>query len=351
MINRRAVANHIIKVLLLTMLLLGSTNVMTRQRQDSHHNNRTLTSGPALHSAAQVSGDGLIAFSAANQIYVMNADGSDIRRLTDGTPCTFNQYPTFSPDGLRVAFIRFQENIHEYGLYVVEIDGSGLRPLVNGSQTLSEPSWSPDGSKIAFLHGQDTTIDGFAYNFACHPEIYVIDVFSHKQENLTKGAGGTDPAWSPDGTQIAFSSFREDSDEIYTMDSHGNNVQRLTDTRWAEAEPAWSPDGKQIAYAAHLLQVDVYCGFIPTGRPPEDITKEMTSIYVMNANGTDQTELEMTRGGNEPAWSPDSAWLTFVLSNKSGDQIYVTDASGTSLTQLTLDSTQKSSPSWSQASK
>jgi Tol biopolymer transport system component len=350
--SRRTLTNNKISLLLLTvLLLLCSINVTPRQRLDRRHHNRTLADGPTFVPASQISStNGLIAFSAAEQIYVMNGDGSDIRRITEPVLRVYNDYPAFSPDGLRIAFISFDMNNLQHTLYIADIDGSRLQRIISGPAFMSEPAWSPDGSKIAFARGHDNTREDWAMKLSCRPEIYVVDVFTHKFTSLTQGEGGTDPAWSPDGTRIAFNSFREGNNEIYTMSSEGGDVQRLTDTPWAEAEPAWSPDGKQIAYAAHLFQTDVGCGFIPMGRPPNTET-EPSYIYVMDCDGTKQTRLEITGGGNEPTWSPDGASLAFALADKNGREIYVTDASGSGLTKLTSGAEEKSSLSWSNASR
>jgi Tol biopolymer transport system component len=350
MLNKRVITSDLTRVLLIASLLCG-TNVTPGQRLASSHNNRILAIAPTLVSAAQVSSYGLIAFTGANQIYVMNSDGSNVRRLTDGAPRVTYHYPAISPDGTRVAYIRSDESTHEHALYIVGIDGSGVQRLINGLAPLGELAWSPDGSRIAFIRGFDTTFSGYAFNYTCRPEIYVIDVLTRKYVSLTDGLGGTDPAWSPDGTRIAFNSFRDNNNnEIYTMSSDGKDVQRLTYTEWAEAEPAWSPDGKQIAYATHLVSWDVGCGFIPMGRQT-DPSVGMSSIYVMEADGTNQTKLELTSGGNEPTWSPDGASLALVITDKNGRQIYVTDLRGTSLVQLTSDSEEKASPSWSNAGR
>lgn len=350
--NKRPLVIDKIRALLLAMLLLCGANVMSRGHIDSsHQNNRPSGGTPAIAPAGKVSSDGLIAFSANNQIYVMNADGSNLRRLTDGAPGDTNHYPAFSPDGSRLAFIRYESRGKGYSLSVIGIDGSGLQQFVSSSGALGEPTWSPDGSRIAFIRGQDMTVEGAAYLASCGSQIYAVDVFTGIEINLTKGAGGTDPSWSPDGTRIAFSSHRDGNYEIYTMDSDGNDLQRLTYTDWAEAEPSWSPDGKQIAYAAHLFQSSLLCGFMPTGRPA-GADEEMASIYVMTSDGANQTELELTSGGNEPTWSPDGTSLALVITNAKHDsQIYVIDADGTNLKELTSDSTQKSSPSWSNASR
>jgi Tol biopolymer transport system component len=352
MMNKKPLAIDKSSVLLLAMMLLCGANVMSRGHIDSSHkNSRASGVAPTSISAAEVSSHGLIAFSASNQIYVMNADGSNVRRLIDGAPGVSNHYPTFSPDGSRLAFIRYEPVSDINSLCVIGVDGSGLQQLINSRGPLGEPAWSPDGSRIAFIRGEDTTLYDSAYLATCSPDIYAVDVFTRKDVNLTKGAGGTDPSWSPDGTRIVFSSYRDGNYEIYTMSSDGNDIQRLTYTDWAEAEPAWSPDGKQIAYAAHLLQAELGCGFIPTGRPP-DTDEVISSIYLMTCDGLGQTMLESTRGGTEPAWSSDGTSLSLVISNSTdGSQIYVTDVDGTRPAKLTSDSTRKSSPSWSNISR
>ena len=345
MMNRRTVAIKIIRALFLTMLLFSGVNVTPRGRIDSNHEkNVTLRSAPAPVSAAQVSSDGLIAFSADDQIYVMNADGSDVRLLTDGLPGTF-RYPALSPDGNRLAFIRDDKS-----LYVMGTDGSHMQLLAYSHVALGEPAWSPDGTMLAFVRGYDTTSGGYANITSCGQEIYVLYLSSGIEVNLTKGLGGTDPAWSPDGTRIAFSSARDDDYEIYTMGLDGKDIEQLTkNIGSAEAEPAWSPDGKQIAYAANLLHGAFLCGFMPTPRPPGVPDESTAGVYVMSPDGTDQTLLEGTEGGIEPAWSPDGTSLALVINGKGDGQIYVATG-GARPTKLTSDATQKSSPSWSQSS-
>jgi Tol biopolymer transport system component len=352
MMNKRSLVIDKIRVLMLSALLFCGANVMSQGHIDSSHKNNR-ASGVAQTSmfVAEFSSDGLIAFSSNNQIYVMNADGSGLRRLTDGAPGVTDNYPAFSPDGSRLAFIRYESKAKSHFLSVINIDGSGLQDLVSSSGTMSEPTWSPDGSRIAFIRGFDTTVDGAAYLASCRPQIYSVFVSTGKEVNLTGEAGGTDPAWSPDGTRIAFSSYRDDNYEIYTMDADGNDVKRITYTDWAEAEPAWSPDSKRIAYAAHLLQEELGCGFIPTGRPG-GTDDERSRIYITGIDGANHTKLEITVGGIEPTWSHDGTRLALVINNDTdGSQIYVTDADGMSLTKLTSDSSYKTSPSWSNAGR
>lgn len=348
--DKRAVATYKIKALFLTTLLLVSVMVTAQERRNRGHEiKRPLTTAAAavLMSMPKFSDNGLIAFSAAEQIYVMNSDGSDVRGITDKTLGARNAYPALSPDATRVAFIR-DEGLGEYTLCIIGVDGNGLRCLIRSSVPLGEPTWSPDGSQIAFIQGFDPTINGFAGITGCSPEILVIEVASGKEVNLTQGAGGTDPAWSPDGTRIAFSSLRDGNYEIYTIAPNGTQIQRLTYTGWAEAEPSWSPDGGRIAYVAHLIQASKDCGFMPTGGlGGGDTAVGRSSVYLMNVDGADQTSVAGTTGTIELSWSPSGAWLALALKAK-GDtqQIYVTDVSGGNLTKLTSDAMPKASPSW-----
>jgi TolB protein len=137
------------------------------------------------------------------------------------------------------------------------------------------------------------------------------------------------------------------------MTPSGDEIKQLTKTDWAEAEPAWSPDGMRIAYTSHLRQSRLECGFMSTGRPPSgDIPAgEKTSIYLMGRDGTNHTRLAATTGGFEPTWSPDGTRLALVINVKGDWQIYVVDTDGVSLINLTGDWTQKASPSWSSADK
>ena len=349
--NRRVVTIAKIKVIFLTILFFVSTNVKPHERSDRRQEKRgalTNVVSSALSSMAEVLGNSLIAFSSGDQVFIMNSDGSNLRRLTEDTPGVYNRYPALSPDGKRVAFIQ-DKGLGEYTLCVIGIDGKGLEYLASSLIVLGEPAWSPDGSQIAFIKGYDPTTNGFANLTGCNTEICVINLASGEIVNLTQGAGGTDPAWAPDGSRLAFSTVRDGNYEIYTMAVDGSQVKRLTNTSWAEAEPAWAPDGSRIAYVSHLIQANNDCGFMPTGGLGGGSTnEERSSVFFMNVDGANQTRLEGTYGTLEVAWSPSGTKLALALKLKSSTQIYVTDIWGSQPTKLTSDATQKSSPSWAQ---
>jgi len=142
-----------------------------------------------------------------------------------------------------------------------------------------QPAWSPDGTRIAFV----SVRNGDA------ADVYVMNADGTGERRLTDHpAVDTDPAWSPDGARIAFSSERDGNAEIYAMNADGSGVTRLTTNSTPDGHPAWSPDGRRLAFAG--TQCDdrgsSYC--FPT-------------IFVAGPTGP-----PVAVGlGQDPAWSPD----------------------------------------------
>jgi Tol biopolymer transport system component len=276
----------------------------------------------------------------------MNADGSELSRLTDGDPNVDDCQPALSPDGTRIAFSSNRNA--NYDIYVMDADGRNVRRLTSAMSDEEDPAWSPDGSRIAFVRGNDLTLGGVAYITSCSSEIYVMDADGGKEINLTQGQGGTDPAWSPDGKQIAFSSYRNNGNyEIFVMGDDGNDVKQLTFTESAEGDPAWSPDGQFIAYGGNYpLFGGMSCGFMHTGREPS--WGVGSDVYVMKADGTDQVRLTTRGDSSDPVWSPTGTRIAFIRYQGSFAQIYCMNADGSNQTRVTDDASNKSYPSWSQ---
>jgi Tol biopolymer transport system component len=110
----------------------------------------------------------------------------------------------------------------------------------------SDPDWSPDGTRIAFTSYRDGFGRTCFHECAISGEIYVLDVESGETERLTESeANDVSPAWSPDGSLVAFTSDRSDPEahenEIYVMTATGDDVRRLTDNTVWDLEPAWRP--------------------------------------------------------------------------------------------------------------
>jgi Tol biopolymer transport system component len=324
--------------------------------------------------AAGRAGGGRIVFEAGGAIYVMEVGGTPTR-VVAAKAGAVNMQPALSPDASRVAFSSNVEG--KFSIYVVGGDGEGLRRLTDGPGEDSEPAWSPDGSRVAFVRGFDATGSGVVV-LTCASlanDILTVNVDDGGngerpvEVNLTQGAGGTDPAWSPDGKRIAFASDRAGSYDIYTMSADdGRDVRRLTVDDTAEADPSWSPDGSRIAYTGRLREDrTTQCGNMPiagsptcTGTCPgtgdDEGGDSFTSaggpyIYRMDADGSQQKSLTELGGAAEPDWSPDGSQIVFVGGHTAGEaQLFLIASDGAGpWVQLTSDPAEESSPSWAGA--
>jgi Tol biopolymer transport system component len=182
-------------------------------------------------------------------IFLMNADGSDLRQFTPQVP---DEAPAWSPDGARLALHRFTDN--GYDLFVINLDGSGQVQLTTDPSNEADPAWSPDGTGIAFEG--DGTGDA---------EIYVMRTDGSDVRRLTSRPGDDlFPAWSPDGERVAFVGDGPDGGrDIWIVRANGSDALALA-SPGADDDPSWSPDGEEIAFdstddggSADLFVVDV----------------------------------------------------------------------------------------------
>lgn len=291
---------------------------------------RPLTATPKL--ALDGRDTGVVVFYSGrdgnSDIYTMNADGSNLRRLTQDS--AEDGSPAISPDGSRIVFLTSRHDpsprspLSKYEIYVMEIDGTNQRRLTTTEAAENHPAWSPDGKKIVFDADYDK--DG-------KYEIYSINDDGTGVTRLTTTSANDQFAdWSPDGTKIAFSSDRNGQWDIYVMDANGRNAQALTNDPGWELFPAWSPDGKQLAF----FKCDPQC------RPKRQ------DIYVMDADGSNVRQLTNTPSvvDEDPAWSPDGKQIIFQSDRNGNFEIYVMDRDGGNQRQLTNHHAGNFWPSW-----
>jgi len=145
-----------------------------------------------------------------------------------------------SPDGRKVVF---EANMDGTGdathLWVCSIDGSGLHRIVGGARSEGDPAWSPDGSRIAF---EALDADG-------NTDLWLVNPDGSAPIQLTHGADNKQPAWSPDGRRIAYTSSAGGSSDIWIMDADGQNAQRLTSLPGEEDHPSFSPAGDRVVFS------------------------------------------------------------------------------------------------------
>jgi len=238
-------------------------------------------------------------------VWSMNPDGSSPTRLTDDTSRgkklpdfspIYDSNPVWSRDGTKIAFISNRD--YHFSLYVMNADGSNSRLVTDRVMEVGQPAWSPDGEKIAFSVGGGGTI-GFDGPVS---DIYVINIDGTGLTQLTRDSGMNGSAnWSPDGKQIAFSSSRDSfpQSKIWVMNADGSNQrilpnpQNTTGTGFGGSQPVWSPDGTKILFTSARL-----CGRTAPG-----------GIYVVDVDGGNSRLLTNDQNNcgsySSARWSPD----------------------------------------------
>jgi Tol biopolymer transport system component/DNA-binding winged helix-turn-helix (wHTH) protein len=221
-----------------------------------------LTDGSTDDSGAYWTNDGRIYFSRSVtntrvETWTMDGDGTNQRRANTSIAGLLNG--RWSPDGQKVVFVRENDPA---SVFLANADGTGeiRMPFVAGNF-----DWSPDSTRFVYQ----------ARVSAEHSEIYVYTLENGTSTSLTGGIASADPSFSPDGTQIAFTSWRDGNAEIYVMDSDGANVRRLTNHPAFDNYPVFSPDGTQIAFQSNREDehVEIYLQHLNDDSPPYRLTR------------------------------------------------------------------------------
>jgi TolB protein len=254
----------------------------------------------------------------AREIFVMDWDGANPIKISNHQSIALS--PAWSADGKKVAYTayvqRAKSKLRNADLFLFDLL-TGKRTLVSYREGInSGASFAPDNQHLYMTISQGT-----------NPDIYKINFLGDIVGKITNGPSGAmnvEPAVSPDGSKIAFSSDRPGRTMIYTMNADGSNVKRLTEAGQFNAAPAWSPDGKKLAFA---------------GQAGANF-----DIFVVNADGTNMIRLTSAKRANgrpanneDPSWSPDGRFVMYTSDRTGKNQIYFSTADGSEERRVTLD--------------
>lgn len=274
---------------------------------------------PASSVAAQFSGSILYTDSDTIQVW---RDGSSHRITQPGKarpdvatdPDELETQPAWSPDGSKFAYVRYGDSYSD--IYVANADGSNVQKLtadfseaIPGTVTYTDntnwafaPAWRPDGQRLVYLSDRTSdplavwtmasTFDDTSYKRISPPEI--------------SNVGFERPAWSPDNNSLIATNYESGKAEIWQYIFDSDSWSAIIKTDEADYDPAWSPDGKYIAYAAKV-----------GGK---------LSIWVAHADGSGATQLiggnDVGLGLRSPAWSPDGNAIAYLKMGNSGFDLY-----------------------------
>jgi Tol biopolymer transport system component len=270
-------------------------------------------------------GSGQIAFVSERggrpQLYLMDADGGNVTQVTNVAEGACQ--PAWSPDGAQLLFVtpctRKEEQYPRSAIYVVNPDGSGLRPFITRLGGTFDPDWSINGVAFTFLDSN-------------RPQIFVADAQGAGAIRISGlRSGDSQPSWSPDGERLAFrNATRSGTLTIYWMFKDGTFAggganPDVISREVVAGSPAWSTDGQYVAFVVN------------------------TQIWLAGWDklGFDAQPLTTAGPNADPDWSPDSQWIVFESWRDAAQHdIYRMMFTGGQLTRLTNDPALDYQPAW-----
>ncbi len=247
----------------------------------------------------------------------VDAGAQPIKLTTDRS---YHSSPAWSPDGTQLAYSLFKDGVQK--IYVAQLkrgENGDLLPIeetvvvTTGVSSDDDPAWSPDGKKIAFSTDRDDVWQIFVMN---------ADGSGAKLLGKDPKQEGTKPVWKPDGKQIAFVSSRN----VALAAPGGKELKFITTTGYNDC-PSWSRDGKRLVIASG------------------------NDLKTLSSDGSGPKPLTRSGWNGEPEWSPVDDRVVFVSNREGRYDIWVTMQDGSAPERITDDKSRESCPTWSPDAK
>jgi Tol biopolymer transport system component len=224
----------------------------------------------------------------------------------------------------RIAFVSGRDGNVE--IYTMWPDGSGVVRVTNDPAIDYQPAWSPDGRDLAFTSSRGNNWDIYrvaaSLDEAEQSAAVVQRLTAHRKRDES-------PAWSPKGHSLIYITYRGGNPQIWRMDALGENQEQLTNSRYPHLNAAWSPDAERVVFVAQF--------------------GSNTELYTLNLADTTDTPLSDDNPAPDldPRWSPNGGSVVFSSGRDGNAEIYTITADGQTLQRLTNHPASDTQPAWS----